>query len=165
MSNPNMSEWDKYLDDVEGRAKSGGGGGNFVRLQGGESIDLVFLSAGFPYRDSKFGKNRELFAVYDVKEKKAKVLDISTFFVGPMVVTLKEYGPMYRYKLKRDGKGQNDTRYTLMPAKDGALTEEQIKRLRQEPMPDLAAIASNKEGVTDRDPGESEYTVDPDIGF
>jgi hypothetical protein len=149
VSNPNVSDWDKYLEQTEERAKESGGG-DFIKLGAGEMIDIVFVTAGFPYHDEKFDKNRELFVVYDVKAKANKVLDISTFFVGGWAATLREYGPLYRYKLKRDGTEKN-TRYTLMPAKDGALTEEQIMKIRALPQPDIIAIASKKEGVRDRD--------------
>lgn len=151
MSNPNVSDWDNYLGQTEERAKSSGGGGDFVKLGAGDSIDIVFVTSGFPYRDEKYGKNRELFVVYDVKEKRNKVLDMSTFFVGGWIETLREYGPMHRYKLKREGADKNNTRYSLMPAKNGALTEEQIATVRALPQPDIAAIASKKEGAADRD--------------
>lgn len=158
MSNPNVSDWDTYLDGAETRAKSSGGGGDWVKLGAGDTLDIVFVTPGFPYHDEKFDKDRELFVVYDTKAKANKILDMSTFFVGGWATTLREYGPMYRYKLKRDGTEKN-TRYSLMPAKDGALTEDQIAKIRALPQPDIAAIASKKEGATDRDlpaPAEGE---------
>lgn len=149
MSNPNVSEWDKYLTQTEERAKSSGGG-DFIKMQAGDTIEIVFLSSGFPYHSERFDKDREMFAVYETKSQAVKVLDVSTYFVGGWVETLKEYGPMYRYKLKRDGTEKN-TRYALRPAKDGALTEEQIAKLRALPQPDIAGIAAKLEGTTDRD--------------
>jgi hypothetical protein len=170
MSNPNVSEWDAYLDKAEERAKSSGGGGDFVNLKSGETVEIVFVSSGFPYHDAKFKKNRELFVVYDVKQKSIRVLDMSTFFVGGWVALLKEYGPMYRYTLKREGAGQNDTRYTLTPKKDGALSEDQIEKVRALPRPELAAIAAKKEGVRDDAPKKgreqpAEQIGDDDIPF
>jgi len=153
--------WDNYLNETEERAKNSGGG-DFVRLGSGEKIELIFLTPGVPYTDARFGKSKELFAIFDVKAKVVRVLDMSTFFVGSWVGLLREYGPMYRYTLTRTGAGANDTKYTLFPCKDGALDAKRTAFIEQLEHPDLAAIVARKTGDANT-PGSSSYIPGPEV--
>lgn len=141
------TEWDAYLDDTEKRAAEKGGGGDFLHLESGQTVEVVFMSPGFPYRDAKWGKDRELFVVFDIANKAVKVLDMSTFFVGSWIKTIREYGPQYRYRITRTGSGAKDTRYGIVPVKDGTVSNEKWAQLQAMERPALSSIVARKEGV------------------
>jgi hypothetical protein len=147
-------------DDAEESAKNAGVGGDFLKMQPGESAVIAVLGKPQAYTAKPFEgrvgskpSQKVLLSVFNCTTKGLQIWDMSSMkFNGLLEVTGKPSKPgrfpidRWTYTVKRTGTGTK-TRYSILPDKE--LNDVQKKHLAGLEFPDLGKIADKIEYTSD----------------
>jgi len=146
-----MSGWGK-LDEQEG-----GGGGLFIKLKDGESVEGVFR--GEPHCFYQIFKDKREYENYvegsSFRFKLVMIIKENGAYVGKILqqgvklgksvrLCTQECGMDYIYKIIREGSSKDDTIYQLIPKR--ALTESEKSQIEAVEIPSLKSTRKKSSG-------------------
>lgn len=96
----------------------------------------------------------------------AKILEQGAKLLDGLEEINKEYElEKHAIKISRKGKGVNDTKYTVMPVKNGALTEEKLELFSKIDLHDLKETGEQKNSVSEEKTTEPKFDNEEELPF